>query len=337
MTFKAIRFSLLLALGAVAAAASAQETNNLSKPAGDVTDKVDSINDGSQSHLNAGSYNAPRQFFNNYTPSLPAPQPLYLGNQDAAAREAAEKRKNWALLTPEQIYDIQTPEQIMGIKDPDSGSKLSLEEQYLLRESQPLGAGHTNGGAAVPSWRDVPNPFDKSKDDKALFSRGSITQPAGQSRQDSSSYFNQFLNANKGGGFFNKKETQAADWNSVFAQPAQPKPDVEQLADMERFRALMNPVAPSEKSQSLQTAPTSFSTTPTPAVDSLFKPQPIFNPAGRPIASIQDDISRPLGIKPLSGITGSEVAPPETRPAWQAQLPPWLSDGPQGQNAKVKF
>ena len=335
---------LILALGAVAVSARADETNIFSDPGDGLKDRTDLLKNDSQRQLDTGNYNAPHHFFNDYSPSLPLPRPVFLGNPDAATQDAINKRKNWMLLTPEQILGVQTPEDMLGKKKTDSDKNLSLEEQYLLRESQPVANTSTNGRSGSPmSWRDSSNPFSQNNDDnddRPLFSRGAFASPDDQSQPDSTRYFKQFLKANTGNGNSrdNNKQKQATAWTSVFAQPAQPKQTPAQLADMERFRAMMEPISPPDKSSDkTPTIKTSFSTTPAPDADSLFQPQPIFNPAGRSVALIQDGITRPVGIKPLSGITGPEKIAPEAKPAWQAQLPPWLSDGPQGHAANRNF
>ena len=81
-------------------------------------------------------------------------------------------------------------------------------------------------------------------------------------------------------------------------------------------------------------APTRFSGKPLPSagstpVNSFLQPLPAFNPAGRSITALDEKIARPTGIQPLPGITGPPKIAPTTRPEWQAQLPPWLTEGPQ--------
>src|SRR6185437_2717543 len=110
---------LILALSAVAVSARADETNIFSNPGTGLKDGADSPKNDSQRQLDTGNYNAPHHFFNNYSPSLPLPRPVFLGNQDAAAQDALNKRKNWMLLTPEQILGVQAPEDILGVKKPD--------------------------------------------------------------------------------------------------------------------------------------------------------------------------------------------------------------------------
>jgi hypothetical protein len=76
-------------------------------------------------------------------------------------------------------------------------------------------------------------------------------------------------------------------------------------------------------------APTRFSVKPVETRSSFLQPQPAFNPAGRSIATLEEKSARPTGIQPLPGITGPIQTTPTTRPDWQAQLPPWLTDGPK--------
>ena len=330
MRLDSSKLSLILALGVVAVSMPAQETNVLSNPAGELKDKADLLKDDSQPQLDAGSYAAPRQFFNDYTPSLPPPRPIFFGNQDAAAQEALNRRKNWILLTPEQIFGLQTPDEIFGLKKSDSGKNLSLEEQFLLRESRPVASAATNGGSGVASWRDAANLFENKPDDRTVFSRSVFSQPDNRVQPDSTRYFKQFLNAKTDYSQLKNEPKPATAWSSVFSQPPTPKPTPEQQADLQRFRAMLEPVAPSDKTPAVKSG--LFSTT-TPETGPIFQPQPVFNPAGRSVALLKDDITRPVGIKPLPAISGPENFTPAPRPAWQAQLPPWLRDGPQEHNA----
>jgi hypothetical protein len=340
---------LILALSAVAVSARADETNIFSSPTDGPKGKTDSSTGNSQRQLDAGNYNAPKYFFNNHSPSLPMPRPVFLGNLDAAAQDALNRSRNWALLTPEQILGMQTAEDIFGLKKPDSNKNLSLEEQFLLRESQPVSGAVTNGRIGAISWQDSSNPFQNknngnAKDDQPLFSGGAFYQPDDQPEKDSARYFRQFLKATGGGSGLGKKDSkQAANWSSAFAQPAPPRQTPAQLADMESFRAMLEPVSPPDKTATDKNPAvrTSFSTTPAmrdaDSSGSLFQPLPTFNSAGQSVGLLKDDITRPVGIKPLPGITGPEKITSDTRPAWQAQLPPWLLDGPPGHPASRNF
>jgi hypothetical protein len=98
---------------------------------------------------------------------------------------------------------------------------------------------------------------------------------------------------------------------------------------MERFRAMIEPVATTPDKPAF--TPTRFSTPSTPAASSspFLQSQSLFNPNGRPVTTTPDDINRPLGIQPLPGISDPVKTEPPMRPTWQAQLPPWLLNEPQ--------
>jgi|GEM_PF-1539755 len=344
MSPRSFNLLLILALGAVAVSARAEETNLFSQPDDGTKDKADSLNKGSQHQLDAGNYNAPHRAFKNYSPSLPLPRPIFFGNLDAATKEALDRRNNWALLTPEQIMGVQTPEDVLGVEKTDSDKNLPVEEQFLLRESRPAANAATNGSTGALSWRDASNPFKQNQADQdgsSFFSSGAFSQPDGGLSSDSTRYFKQFLKANNADGLKNNGQKQATTWSSAFARPAQPKPTPAQLADMERFRAMLGPVsAPDKNTDRTPTVRTSFSSPPATDAGSYFQPQPIFNSIGHsvpPVPIVENNIARPVGLQPLPGITESEKPGSKTRPVWQAQLPPWMIDGPQLHNPNRNF
>lgn len=312
--------SRLIVLFAVAAAVSApaQQTIVFSKPADVPAEKA-------KSYLPTISYrvsdfNAPHLLFNNAMPDLPAPRPqVNNNNHDASVREALDRRKNWTLLTPEQILGIQTPEQILGLPDKAGGKKLSLEEQFLLREDAAAAGAHTNGQTGGAAWRvmNEAGPFtarDKPEEDNSF--RQAQPKPGPGTK-----FFNSFLNAS--GPEARPEANQGSTWNTAFFQPAQPKPSTEQLADMERFRALMASSPPEQPA-----VPTRFSVAPAPTPDPFLQALPVVNPAGRGVSPLGNLFSRPAGIQPLPGISTPPPTPAAVRPSWQAQPPPWMQPGP---------
>jgi hypothetical protein len=318
---------LTLALAAMAFSAAAQQTIIFSKPADLSADKANSFLPNTEHH--SGDYNAPHSLFNDYTPDLPLPRPLLLDNNDASVKDALDKRKNWTLLTPEQILGIQTPEQVLGVPDRTGEKKLSLEEQFLLRESRESAGVATNGLGDNAAWRVLTeeNPFTEiNKDDE-----NNPFRVAPQKMQPGVKYFKQLLGEqNPGTG---PDEKPNSPWNSVFALPSQPKQTPDQLADMERFRALMEPSSPPEQTP----VPTRFSVPEAPAADPFLQPVPVVNPAGQDISPLENAFSRPAGIKPLPGISTLPPTPVVIRPSWQAQLPPWMTAGPQAHNPNGGF
>lgn len=332
MNFFPSRWVLLAAVGLAAFSAPAQETLLNSKQTDEPVDKANSFLDDSKRQIHAGDYNAPRQLFSNPGPSLPLPPPLFL-NQDPSVQDALNKRRNWMLLTPEEILGIKTPEEILGIKNPDDEKKLSLEEKFLLRQSRAAAGAATNGRAGNLFGKDDQNPFAKNQNDQNPFSSGPTATadqkyPNGLPRQ-----WNQLFSPKVGDSFSGNDRRQESAWTSAFAQPAQPKITPEQLADRERFRALMEPSSPPDK----PAPPPGYSTTVLPAPNPYLQPQPKFNPAGRSYSTLENNAARPMGINPLPGITGPAPKPVEKRPSWMAQPAPWLTDGPQARNPNRGF
>ena len=319
MCFFPSRLVVLLAAVAAASASAQPQTIVFSKTA-DVTP------DGPKPSLlpvisyHASDFNAPHSWFGDATPNLPAPRPQLNNAYDASVNDALDRRKNWTLLTPAQILGVQTPEQILGGPDKAGGRKLSLEEQFLLRENGTASGGRTNGHPAGTGW----HPMDEANP-LAVRNQPDDGHPFRQAQPQTEpgiKFFSSFLNAS--GSEARPAENQGSTWSTAFFQPSQPKPTTEQLADMERFRALMEPASPPDRPQ----MPTRFSPAPAPTPDPFLQAMPVVNPAGRGFAQLENSLSRPAGIQPLPGISTPPPAPTAARPSWQAQPPPWMTPGP---------
>ena len=307
---------------ASAASAVAQQKITFSKPA-DTTAEKDTPSQAAPNgqRWSIGVYNAPKSILNN-APDSPMPRPIYYQPPSPAAQDAWNKRKNWTLLTPEQIMGLQTPEQILGLPNPNGDSKLSLEQQFLLRETRTGTSSATNGRAML---RENAGPFAMDRDRQGPFARDPNSRT--DEGKGAAGFLTRLLN---GSPSVDDRKANSA-WTSVFAQPTQPKPTPAQIDSMERFRALMVPSSPPDK----QVTPAGFS--PAPTRNPYLQPQPAFNPAGRSAAPVQDNINRPTGIQPLPGTATKPAESPAKRPTWQAQLPPWMLDKPQTHNANHGF
>lgn len=330
------RLAVILALGAGAVSAWAQQTIIYSKPAGIDSDKANSFMDTSR-RLHAGDYKAPHSFLN-VQPNIPLPPPSYQSTWDSSAIDAANKRNNWALLTPRQILGVKTPDEILGIKPKNDEGNLSLEERFLLRQQSPASGMLTNGGAGSLFLRNDSSPFwNNSQNGRQSAGSGSTDSRSYNAGQpDSFSSLRRLFNTanarNVSGGNDQNDQNQNSIWTSGFAQPPQPKVTPDQIAAMERFRALMAPNPAPAKPVTVPTYSSSKSDS-----SSFFDQQPNVNPAGRSYTSVESDIIRPKGLTPLPGITGPAPKPDNKRPAWKAQLPPWMSDGPQPFNPNRHF
>jgi hypothetical protein len=190
-------------------------------------------------------------------------------------------------------------------------------ERYLERESQ-LRTGSTNG------WQN-----DRASSDWNLLpDRDNANPPdAGRDNMSAARSFSQLLNGQP-----NRDDSVNQNGNSGWDALSQPlpqaatKPDLEQLAAMERFRQMLNP-GPVE---TVQSSPDSrFFPAPKPAVDPfLTRPDFVPNPAGASFMPLNSGIARPAGLTPLPGAVTSFL-PAVAAPAWRPQPPPWLLQGPQ--------
>lgn len=327
MIFCPSRFLIQLALGAGLAAADsalAQQPILFSKPAESVEEKANSfmLEQPLKLRGRAGQFNAPKPLFSfDPEPSLPPPERPTVPSQ--SLKEALNKRKNWTLMTPEEIIGLPTPEKILGLPDPTGDDKRTPEERFLRRQTAAAAFSATNAlrRSDAALWRNDANPF-APRDQRDAIDR--LSKPDLRTEAGSRRYFDRLVTAPADSPLVANQNADSA-WSSAFVQPAPlPKPNLEQIAAMERFRAMMEPSAPPEK----LATPTRFSPAPGPAANPNLQASPGFNPLGQSFTPLQSGISRPMGITPLPGITGP-YAPPAKAKKSLVDLPPWLSDGPR--------
>jgi hypothetical protein len=138
-----LKCCLALAAGAtLALPAAGQQTIQFTKPADqDAASQATAFMPTTSRRNSASAYNAPTSLFGNNTPTasfdiLPgAPDPGPAANPVSAAqwRKFLDGKKNWTLMTPEEILGVPTPEKILGLTDPKEDDKLSLTERFLQR------------------------------------------------------------------------------------------------------------------------------------------------------------------------------------------------------------
>lgn len=318
-----IRLSLMLALLAAAVSASAQQTIVFSKPAEVSAEKANSFKENS-THRGSDSHRAPATVFNDDSQAMMATQSPVYRTPDPSVQEALNKRKNWTLLTPEEILGVPTAAQIMGVADFKNERKLSLEEKYLLRESRTAATNRAAAGVAMLLNRNAvrasqginePNPYSRS-----AASRLEHMLPPG-----SESLLSVGQSETASDNLPGTAQKPTSIWSGPFTQPTPIKPSPEQVANLERFRAMMEPASPPDNAAAAR-----FSATPKRAANPNL--QSLVNPAGRAVEPLRDNISRPTGLKPLPGVSTPSQTPTPKRPEWQAQLPPWMQDGPPKRN-----
>jgi len=320
------RWAGLGAIVVMAMPGAAQETIQFTKPVDqDQSGKANVFQPPNTRRSSPGAFNAPSPLFGEKNPEvnynvLPgSPNPNAVSTASAEQwRKFLDAKKNWMLMTPEEVLGLSTPEKIMGVTDPKNDPKLSVEERYLQRRGRLAAAGATNGVQHPDAafWRgDSPADTFHPADATARFA-----QTLGGSIPGAAKNLNQLFNPNpdSSADVNNKKDSV---WANPFGmtQPM-PKSTPEQLEGMDRFRALMDPSAP-EKTQE----PSRFASPLIAAPDRNLQVLPAYNPAGRSFSALESGIAKPAGITPLPGITGPRLTPAK-KTASLVQTPPWLQD-----------
>jgi len=271
-----------------------------------------------------GTLQAPVTFFNldPAIDSLPLPaSPGISQQQQQRMRKLLDDRKNWTLMTPEEILGVKATGEMLQTPERDilgSEKQPTQMERYLERESR-LRNGPTN------DWNN-----DRS-DQLRNFTRDPDGANPPDYRRNSSAEtarsFNQILNGQR-----NRDQNPDQNANSSWETFSQPlpqtttKPDPQQLEAMERFRQLLNS-SPAEDAQ--PSSDSKFFPPSKPVVDPLLtQPDFVPNPAGASFTPLNSGIAKPTGLTPLPGVVTS-LLPPVAAPSWKPQPPPWLLQGPQ--------
>jgi len=231
----------------------------------------------SQTGILPGTLQAPVQIFNFSPPSdvLPSPVPSVDSQQQRRMKKLLNERKNWALMTPEEILTQTTlgkTSQSLELDALGRDKNQTQLERYFERQDR-LQAGVTNGwqnDRAGSSWTFSHDADNANSPNSDRISSMEVTRS-----------FSQFLNGQQKQAYTiiqNENSDQTA-FNQPFSQTTTTtKPDLEQIAAMERFRQLLNPSSP------MATQPSSdsqFFPVPKPAADSfVIRPEFVPNPAG---------------------------------------------------------
>jgi hypothetical protein len=312
----------LLALGLTAAA---QQSIQFTRPANqDPTIKANSFMPTSRT--SPGAFNAPSSLFGggptaNFDVLPSGPSPIILNPNAAQWQKTLQDRKNWTLMTPEQILGVPTPESILGLVDPQEDPKLTPEERFLRREERQseMLASNSLHQADAMVWRtDEAGSVFGNPADSSPFAQNPDHLLPGANVSGPNRGLNSLFSASSRNGA-NNDPAPDPTWTSAFGTPLPlPKPTQEQLAGMDRFRAMMEPPPPPEKTPGLA----GYSSSPTPAPDPFLQPLPAFNPAGSSFKPLENDIGKPTGLTPLAGLSGPPPAPPKPTPL--VQPPPWM-------------
>jgi hypothetical protein len=322
---------LVAAMGAMAMSAGAQQSDRsiiFSSPqSNDAQSATPSLSpENSQLPVLPDSLEAPDSAFNfRESDDLPVSLPsTAMAPQDPQMKKMLEERKNWTLMTPEEILDVTPAEKLLEPPERDAAGQeknATQLERYLDRENR-LRGSLTNDSQMERN--NSPWNFSRDRDSMVPFDFGR------DSMVDAAEKINRFLNSQRNGGEFANLNQNNYGWDSFSpSAPQTPtKPDMEQVATMERFRQLLEP---SPVSASDPSPDSKFFSVPNtaPVLDpNITQPDFVPDPAGASFTPLSSGIGKPAGLTPLPGIV-TPVTPPVTVPAWAPQPPPWLSQGPQ--------
>jgi len=312
-----------MAAGAMIFSAGAQSSSQpilFSAPAGDDAAASASSRTPEQPNL-ANELQAPSDAFNfNAAPGdAPLPQPMQPA-ANARLRQALNERKNWTLMTPEEIMGVTTPEKMLGLRERDTGGQeknLTPLERYWERQQQSKTAATNDDQTG-----DLATRWDFS---------GNIEDRPGASAMDNLSPGNSrsFLNGLFNAAPDNNAVARTSVWQKFQNGTPATAPNLAQQAAMERFRQLLNPSPPSASAVT-RSSGTLFPL-PQMAPPSPYWQQPLVfvNPIGASFTPLNSWIGRPAGLTPLPGITGQNNLQPAPPPSWTPQPAPWLSQAPQ--------
>ena len=296
-------FSVAFVAAAMACSAQSQPDGSsiLSQP---VDEGVPSS--ASTLELPANASSSPSLFGSARTSPLPPPN-------SAAWQKELNDRKNWTLMTPEEIMGIQSPEQIFGLKELDPNKNLSPEQRYLKREEN---AG--NSGTSPLIGKDAANKglglFDQLQNDDPSLSGDGKKDDTGNSD------FSRIFGASQTSLFGAK--SQSTQLGAVNSAAASAKAKLAEDAEMARFRTLIGEVPQPE----IIPATTTTTLLPSSGSSPSLRPLADFDPFGHPLASQPKNLSQPTGVTPLTAYTGSYTPVKKAkRPSWEPQPAPWLS------------
>lgn len=334
MFLRAVHFAAwrsgVAALLVLSFAASAQQAIQFSRPANQ--DPAAPANSYAPSrHKSASDFNAPKSLFGDDGPSasfdvLPSgPAPAMPNAYTLQWQKLLQDRKNWALMTPEQVLGVPTPESILGIA-PKEDPKLTLEARFLQRQDRQSEMAATNGlprqGDTFLRSEDQNTGLFQDRNEPSQFTETKRGLNPDTTTPNTDKRLSSFLSRDSGN-HADMDQPSDPTWASPFAAPPTPPQSTpEQLANMDRFRALID-MPSSEKAP----ATANLFLPHVAAPDPLLPVQPLYSPVGHSFTPVGNDITKPTGLTPLTGISAPPPVPAK-KPAL-VQPPPWMSQSAQ--------
>jgi hypothetical protein len=250
-------------------------------------------------------------------PPTPMPRPAPISpEQVARMRQAADKQKNWALMTPAEIMGVPTAAQIMGVPERDANGDIqadTVEDRYLARQMKDNNDQRTNGLAGRSDGNLDPAKMDQKLD---FFGR-----PVDASRQAYSVFGDEANTVNGARGVSDELSgSRPANASSYSPYNAGASRTPDQVAAAKDFERLLQPTAMTQlKSESpVFPAPSAPSTGFRSLVNTPLSP---FAPGNN------SAVMTPTGVRPLLSTTDQKES--STTPVWKPQMPPWMLSTPQ--------
>jgi hypothetical protein len=266
-----------------------------------------------------GLVHAPGPGFNFKTPAatstrLPAPV-----SAPTISADEADRRVNWALMTPAEILGVATPEEALNIPQSDAAGQPenpTAVERFYERQNQM----QTNAAGFLPDTASVYGGFqDDFQDGEAGRLNANVFNPSGGEFGNPAQSADTFQTPAPNNGAASGQNGDGG-WSKIFiSAETKPAQSPAQVEDMAEFQKLLEPSQPS-KSSSDSSGDGLFSVPQTPTFG-----RPL-NPAG-----LSGQFNNGIGGYPAlpSGVGQNDVPAVTAVPDWKPQLPPWMLRGPQ--------
>ena len=246
-------------------------------------------------------------------PGSPAPAAVS-PDQAKQWQKLLDDKKNWTMMTPEEIMGVPTAQKILGFPESDDDKNLTVEERYMKRVEKQRAASSTDAlhQQDPASLDDNSDPFHQKEE-------------SAQGKKNNSQPEDMFI------GIWGRQKDSTLDknsaekpnsiWVSAFPRPpVMPKPTVAQVAEMERFERLLGSLEP-EKPPTAKVVSHPESETP----DADLETMQAFNRSGKSFIPVRDTAGKPTGITPLYGLA-NRPPPPVKKPDPLTKPPPWMSN-----------
>jgi hypothetical protein len=262
------------------------------------------------------------------TAPLPMPSaPMVSAAGAAELQRQLDERKNWTMLTPEEILGLPTPEKMLGLPERDDAGQPKNEtvaERFFERQESQHNASTNNNAAgnSTAQWNlsdSQPRPFNPASSIPANNYPGNTT------------LMDQFLNGKSDNNSAATSQNPDLNWPKLFSSSATPAtPTPEQQAAAAEFQKLLEPRSSAPAAADASPGDTIFSTLKNPSVPDPVLGQPTVVPIGLSLTPLSSGISTPVGVTPLPALSGQTTKPATpAAPEWKPQLPPWMLSTPQ--------